>query len=475
MKENSSVKEKVELKRELGLIGATSIVIGSIIGSGIFISPKGVLEASGSVALCMIVWVIAGIIALCDALCYAELGTLIPKSGGTYTYLFLGFGKFVSFLYIIQATFIITPGVFVVFMLTFAKYLVSVIPTCGSPELLEKFLAAAGLITLYLVNCFGTRYGAHVSIITTFCKLLALAVIIVTGLVAIAQGTTNELGTGFSGTSRQPASLALALYSAIWATSGGDDVTRVVEEIKNPTKSIPRALIFGILVVVVMYILTNIAYIAVMTKTEMIGTRAVAVLFAQRTLGPAAGIIPMAVVISTLGTTSISLLSSSRMTYAAARDGILPDLLSYIQVDWLTPVSSMTTLLSMSLLWLAFGEIGSIINYLGFLGTIFKIAIYVALIKFRYRSFNHVKRIVKVPLLMPVLMILMNIYLFLAPLIIEPQIEYVYVGGGFIVCATLLYLVFIHFHFKVPFYDNCVTVAQLVFRLSPPFRNADTD
>ncbi|XP_059162459.1 b(0,+)-type amino acid transporter 1-like [Physella acuta] len=468
MKDKTAGNEKVELKRELGFLGATSIVIGSIIGSGIFISPKGVLEASGSVALCMIVWVIAGIIALGEAFCYAELGTLIPKSGGTYTYLFLGFGRFVSFLYIIQSTLIIIPGLFVVYMLTFAKYLVSLLPICQSSEQLEKLIAATVLITLYLVNCFGTRYSAHFSIVTTFCKLLALAVIIVAGLVAIAQGTTSELGTGFSGTSRQPASLALALYSSIWATAGGDDLTRVVEEVKNPSKNIPRALIFGILIVVIMYLLTNIAYLSVMTKDEMVSVRAVAVLFAERALGPAASIIPLAVVVSTLGITSVSMLSASRMPYVAARDGVLPDLLSYIQIDWLTPVGAMTTLLSMSLLWLAFGEIGSIINYLGFLGTIFKIAIYVALIKFRYRSFNHVKRAVKVPLLLPVLMILMNIYLFLAPLIIEPQIEYVYVGGGFIVCGSLLYLVFIHFHFRLPFYDKFVTSVQLICRLSPP-------
>ncbi|XP_059162460.1 Y+L amino acid transporter 2-like [Physella acuta] len=184
----------VVLKKELGLIGATSIVIGSIIGrfmsfdihsiigrlmsfvilsiigrfmsfdiysiigSGIFISPKGVLVATGSVGLCMIVWAIAGIIALGDIVMFFQ-----------------------------QYTFITVPGSLVIQSLTFARYLVPLLPTCGTPVQLEKIVAATGLFTLYLVNCSGTRYSAHVSVVTTFCKLLALAVIVVTGLVAIAQ------------------------------------------------------------------------------------------------------------------------------------------------------------------------------------------------------------------------------------------------------------------------------------------------
>ncbi|XP_059158758.1 Y+L amino acid transporter 2-like [Physella acuta] len=236
MADNRQQDTKVQLKRELGLLEAVSLVIGSIIGAGIFVSPKGVIRATGSVGLCLVVWVIAGLACLGDALCFAELGTLIPKSGGMYTYLQLGLGNYVSFLFALQATFLLRPGSLVIFMLTFAKYLVTLLPICGSPQKLEKIIAAAGLVTLYLVNCCGTRYGAQVAKVTTLCKLLALGVIIVAGLVAISQGVTSELGTGFQDSSTEVSSLALALYSAMFATRGGAEVNNVIEEIKNPSK-----------------------------------------------------------------------------------------------------------------------------------------------------------------------------------------------------------------------------------------------
>ncbi|XP_059158802.1 b(0,+)-type amino acid transporter 1-like [Physella acuta] len=158
------------------------------------------------------------------------------------------------------------------------------------------------------------------------------------------------------------------------------------------------------------------------------------------------------------------------MTFTAARDGNLPDFLSYIQVDRLVPLNSMTSLVIMALLFMIYGDVGTLINYSSFLNSLYNAGVYLALIIFRFKTFKNVKRVIKVPLLIPVLMFLLNIYLFIAPLAINPQIEFVYFGGGALALSTIIYLMFVHFKLSPPFYDQCVTQLQLILRLAPPKR-----
>uniref|UniRef100_A0A2C9M886 Amino acid permease/ SLC12A domain-containing protein n=1 Tax=Biomphalaria glabrata TaxID=6526 RepID=A0A2C9M886_BIOGL len=138
-------QDKVVLRKELGFVSAASFVVGSIIGSGIFISPKGVLQNTGSVGLCLVVWAVAGLISLGSALCYAEMGAMIGISGGQYTYIRLGLGNFLGFIFAAQKTLLRNSISQIIMLLTFAKYTVSLLPTCGSPVLLEKLIAAITL------------------------------------------------------------------------------------------------------------------------------------------------------------------------------------------------------------------------------------------------------------------------------------------------------------------------------------------
>ncbi|CAL1530268.1 unnamed protein product [Lymnaea stagnalis] len=462
------VAEKVELKRELGLIGATSFVIGNVIGSGIFISPKGVLAATGSVALCLLVWLIAGIVSLGSALCYAELGTIIHKSGGTYTYLQKGVGNFLAFVYVLQTVFIQNAGSIIIMLLTFSKYVMSMLPVCGSPVYLEKFITALAILTLILVTSYSTRLASHIVVVTTVGKLVALVIIIAGGTVAMCQGTTSELGSGFSGTSNDPSALALALYSAMWATSGGENITTIVEEVKNPSKNIPRSLIIGLTVVIIIYMLTNLSYLAVLSRAEMLGAPAVAVTFAARTLGPLATLVPFAVMVSTLGASNGSVIGGSRVAFSAGRDGNLPHVLSYIHVHQLTPLSAvlLTAVMAMAMLFPA--DVESVIDYLGFLGAFMNICVFLAFLRFRLWTMKDVKRPIKVPLVIPILMLLVNVYLFIAPLVISPQLKYVFGAATLLGISVLLYLPFIHLRLKLPYFDTLVTWYQLICQVSPP-------
>ncbi|BFZ07909.1 hypothetical protein BsWGS_10948 [Bradybaena similaris] len=465
--------ELVQLKRTLGLAGASSMVIGSTVGSGIFVSPKGVLQATGSVGLCLIVWVFTGFIQLGAALCFAELGTIIPKSGGTYTYLRLGLGNKLAFVYALTSILLVCPGALVVMMLTFSKYLVTLLPVCGSPAALEKLIAAAGILTLVVVNAYSSKLSAHVSIVTTVAKLSALAVIIISGVIVMCQGTLHELGSGFQGTSQDPSSLALALYSAFWAYSGSENLNNMTEEIKRPSKNIPRAAICGVLVVVAVYTLTNVSYLAVMTRAELLQANAVAVVFGDRVLGPAAKMVPLAVIVSTLGTASSSIFSSSRIIFAAARDKNIPDMFSYIQIRQFTPLGSMLLTVTLAMILLVPADLDNLINYLGFIGIFFNGCVYVCLLIFRWKTMKHVTRVVKVPVVVPVLMVLLHVYMVIAPLVISPRAEYAYVCAGVVVVSLLLYIPFIHFELGCRLYDRLTVWSQLVLQVVPPARFDD--
>ncbi|XP_059158753.1 b(0,+)-type amino acid transporter 1-like [Physella acuta] len=365
-------------------------------GSGIFISPKGVLAASGSVGLCLVVWVLAGIISLGSALCYAELGSTISKSGGVYTYIRMGLGNPLAFCYAFFMICIRVPATLVVMLLTFSKYLITLLPTCGSPENLEKLITALALVLLVLINGYSSWLAAHMTVVTTACKLVTLLIIIVGGIVVMCQGTTSELDTAFSDTSTDPSSLALALYSALWATKGGENLNMLVEEVKNPSRNVPRAAILGILVVIVVYTLTNVSYLAVMTKDEMLNAQAVAVVFGDRVLGPAAIIIPLAVMVATMGTANNRIFCGNRLIYTAARDKNFPEFFSYIQIHQLTPLTAMMLTATLALICLSRADVISVINYLGFLLSFFDVCVYLAMLRFRLQTMKHVRGTVRV-------------------------------------------------------------------------------
>ncbi|KAK6982195.1 b(0 +)-type amino acid transporter 1 [Biomphalaria glabrata] len=425
-------QEKVVLKKELGFVGATSIVVGTIVevevnlekiiskvltsgyfkqrkhlrngitcwnripGSGIFVSPKGVLENTGSVGLCLVVWAVAGVVSLGSALCYAELGAMIPLSGGIYTYLRLGLGNIAGFICVIERFFVADCLGILIMLLTFSKYTVSILPTCGSPQLLEKMIAATTLVGLTLINSYSSKLATRVSILTTFGKVAALIVICVGGVVFISKGVTTELPSGFSGTKSDPASIALAFYSALFAYDGASHLNSLIEEVKSPVKTVPRAILFGTFLIIVIYIMTNVSYLAVMTRSELLGSNAVASLFADKVLSSASILIPLAVMISTLGSSNNSILSNNRIIFSAARDGNLPDFLSYVQVSQLTPFSALSATAILSLLYLVPADLGQFINFGGFLQSLFEAGVFLSLILLRLRTKKYADRKLKV-------------------------------------------------------------------------------
>ncbi|EDM14190.1 solute carrier family 7 (cationic amino acid transporter, y+ system), member 8, isoform CRA_b [Rattus norvegicus] len=349
--EASSGGGGVALKKEIGLVSACGIIVGNIIGSGIFVSPKGVLENAGSVGLALIVWIVTGVITAVGALCYAELGVTIPKSGGDYSYVKDIFGGLAGFLRLWIAVLVIYPTNQAVIALTFSNYVLQpLFPTCFPPESGLRLLAAICLLLLTWVNCSSVRWATRVQDIFTAGKLLALALIIIMGVVQICKGEFFwlEPKNAFENFQEPDIGLvALAFLQGSFAYGGWNFLNYVTEELVDPYKNLPRAIFISIPLVTFVYVFANIAYVTAMSPQELLASNAVAVTFGEKLLGVMAWIMPISVALSTFGGVNGSLFTSSRLFFAGAREGHLPSVLAMIHVKRCTPIPALLFTISL--------------------------------------------------------------------------------------------------------------------------------
>lgn len=232
------MQPKVQLRRVLSAWDATLYIICSIIGSGIFISPKGVLLHTGSTGMALVMWFVTGIINVTLAFCYAELSLTFPKAGSDYTYITEGFGETLSFLYI-WVNFVFQDGCSrAVVALTFSTYFCQMFfpPSCPPSETLKRLVATLSLSLLTLLQAYSSKIAVKTADFFTIAKLIGLGVIIVSGIVHALTDDNTDYSNILSGSSTDPGSYALAFYVATFAYGGVSDCMNVVEEIRQPLK-----------------------------------------------------------------------------------------------------------------------------------------------------------------------------------------------------------------------------------------------
>eukprot|EP00088_Acartia_fossae_P065771 TRINITY_DN811_c0_g1_i10.p1 TRINITY_DN811_c0_g1~~TRINITY_DN811_c0_g1_i10.p1 ORF type:complete len:366 (-),score=-16.80 TRINITY_DN811_c0_g1_i10:522-1619(-) len=341
IKENHALCDKneddqVELKPKMTLLNGVTVIVGSIIGSGIFVSPSGVLKETGSVNMSLMVWIISGVFSMIGAYCYAELGCMIKKTGADYAYIMVTFGKFLAFIRLWVECIIVRPCSQAIVALTFSIYATKpFFPECDPPDEAVRLLAAICICILAFINCWEVKWATFVQDIFTYAKLLALFIIIATGVVQLGNGKVENFT--WENTESDVTKIALSFYSGLFAYNGWNYLNFVIEELQDPVKNLPRAIAISCILVTVVYVLTNIAFYTTLSVPEVLGSEAVAVTFAERLYGRFAFMIPVFVAMSTFGGVNGILLTSSRLFYAGACEGQMPEILSMIQVKKMTP------------------------------------------------------------------------------------------------------------------------------------------
>uniref|UniRef100_M4AT87 Si:ch73-352p4.8 n=1 Tax=Xiphophorus maculatus TaxID=8083 RepID=M4AT87_XIPMA len=400
-------EEAVRLRREIGLLPAVSFIIGTVVGSGIFIAPKGVLMNSGSVGLSLLVWALCGILSLFGALCYAELGTTFTKSGGHYTYLLETLGPLPAFLRLWVEFLFIRPAVASYVSLAFGRYVVEpLFAPCPAPSALIKLVSILGVTFVVAVNCWSVSMASRTQVTLTFIKMFALVLIIIPGVIALAKGKTENFQNGFELESITLDRLPLAFYNGLYAYGGWFYLNFVTEEVINPNRyfvylNIPLAIICSMVTVTVFYVLVNVAYYTVMTPAELLLSDAVAVTFANCALQGLASVIPILVALSCLGALNGGFFGSPRMLFVGAREGHWPPIFSMIHIRQHTPLPAVLLLYPLVVVMLITGEIYQLINFASFSRWFFIALATLGMLIHRYR-FPHHPRPFKVPLVIAV-------------------------------------------------------------------------
>ncbi|XP_063951447.1 b(0,+)-type amino acid transporter 1-like isoform X2 [Lytechinus pictus] len=467
--EQEEIKGKVTMKRQVSLLSGIALIVGTMIGSGIFVSPKGVLSQTESVGMSLVIWFLCGVLSTIGALCYAELGTLIPKSGGEYSYILDTFGSPLAFLFAWVSTLLIRPSSVAIISLSFAEYVAAPFfgGECGAPEGVIKMLAAVCVILIVTINCASVRLATGVQNVFTAAKLLALVIIIVVGFIQLIQGNTQYLDPkiSFQGSTANVAAYGIAFYQGLWAYDGWNQLNYVTEELVNPYRNLPLAIIIGIPLVTILYLLVNISYFTVMSPEELMQSSAVAVTYANRTLGPLAWIMPIFVAMSTFGAANGTIFSAGRLTYVAAREGHMVELLSMVHVKRLTPLPAMifTTILSIAMLIPS--DFDTLVNYFSFAAWMFYGITVTTLLYLRYK-WPDAKRPIKVPIVLPIIVLIAAVYLVIAPIIDEPALQYLY-AFLFILSGLILYLPFVYYKKELGCMKYLTMFFQLLFEVAP--------
>jgi amino acid transporter len=332
------------LQRQIGLWSAVAVLIGSTIGSGIFRSPAGIADKLPGPLPLMTVWVAGGLFALCGALTLAELSGAFPDTGGAYVFIREGWGRLPAFLFGWSELVLIRAASLGAISTTFAEYFLRVLgydPAVAPYIDYVHYVAAIAIGLTATFNYVGVRWGSLVQNLTTLAKYGGLLFIIAVALSLGLPKTGGHFTPAVPEGSFHIAAFGLALVSVLWAFDGWADLSFVSGEVKDPRRNLPRAIIIGTCAVIAIYLLANVAYLAVMPVEEIRHSKLVAADVAQKLIGPPGVVfVSMTVMLSTFGTLNGTLLTAPRIFFAMADDGLFFRKVATVHPKYNTPYVS---------------------------------------------------------------------------------------------------------------------------------------
>lgn len=363
-----------QLKKELGLFMATALVIGNMMGSGIFMLPATLAQKSGPGST-MIAWVITGIGSIFLALSFANLGTKIPKTGGPYEYSKLAFGDFMGFM----NAWLYWNGCWIgnaAIIIAVASYVSFLIPQISANPMMSFICTTAVLWIFTAVNILGVKLAARMQTVSTVIKLILFIAFCIVGWINFNKVNIMPLFPQGKGISTIPA----AATATLWAFTGLETASVTAGEIKNPEKNIKRSTIIGILISTMLYMLISFVAMGSMPQNELASSNSPIVSIFAKFLGNNAGkYIGVGALISIMGTTIGWLLSTARVSYAAGVDGVFPEIFAKVHPKYKTPYASLiiSSILVNILLFMNFSKgFGSAFTFISLLATLSYLPIY---------------------------------------------------------------------------------------------------
>ncbi|KAF8927109.1 amino acid transporter [Dissophora ornata] len=423
-------RERGDLQKNVTFSNGLTLVVGVIIGSGIFASPGPVLAYSKSVGVSLIIWFVSGLLAFAGSLCYAELGSAMPSSGGgEHAYLNHAFGSLPAFLFSWTSIALLKPAGNAIICVVFAEYVVNIIaqstwdPTQPMRHWSNKLIGIACVLILSGLNSISVSMGTRIQDVFTFIKVVTLLVIGITGVVVLAQKSlsSHNFDHAFEGES-QPSlgDIALGLYSGLWAYDGWNNLNYVSSEMKNPTKDLPRVIFAGVPIVIIFYLLANTAYYAVLPQETVMSTNTVAIDFGKQMFGNTGGVLfAICVACSCFGAANGSIFTGARVIYASAREGYLPKMFGQVNEKRRTPVAALGLQAVMTTIMILGGTFSTLVNFYSVAAWLFYLASIQGLLYLRYHEPN-LKRPFRVWTIVPILFTFLGLFLFLMPFVKAP-------------------------------------------------------
>lgn len=386
--------------RGLGLWSATAIVIGDTIGTGVFLVASDMARGVGSSGLVLVAWLLGGLIVLFGAFCYAELGAAFPKAGGPYVYLGRGLGPLWGFLFGWMSSFLERPVAMATLAAGFVRFTGFLFPVVATPLFTLRIgtyrfvattaqpLAALAVVAVTAVNYFSIEMSGLIQVLLTGLKIGTIVVIVGGGLFFGAKHI-HDITLSQPLTFGTIGALLTALVPAMWAYNGFNDLGDLGEEVLNPQKNIPRAIILGLLTVGVLYLMANVTYFHVLPFAVVAASEHVASDVVQSFAGPrGAAWLTVAMAVSALGALHVVALTGARIPYAMARDGIFFRFAGRIHPSFRTPSGSLIFLGSVASLLALTGTFEELYSLFVFAVWIFFALVAIALMRLRHKEPN---------------------------------------------------------------------------------------
>lgn len=406
------MKKVGTLKREIGLSGAITMVIGVVIGSGIFFKASTVFKNAGTPVLGILAWLIGGVITMASALTVAEIAAAIPKTGGVFAYLKELYGEKWAFLYGWVQSLIYVPGVAAALSIVFVTQATYFVPMTA---IQQKLLAILILFFIMIINILSTKLGSKVQVVSTIAKLVPIFVIIIFGFV---NGKANGLSStaAVNGGPIGAVGFGAAMLGTLWAYDGWINVGNIAGELKNPKKDLPKSIILGLTTAIVVYILINMALLNIMPVSNIVASDKPASDAAVLLFGKGgASLIAVGIMISIFGALNGYLLTGVRVPFAMAQDNLFPAPEFFGKVDekFQTPLNAFIFVIILASLYVLSGSFDTLTNLVVFVMWIFFVMTVIGIFILRKHHKHLDNSSYKVPLypITPIVGIIGGIYI----------------------------------------------------------------